>query len=454
MLLCAYSITFSLLLLSSEAQDDQESCKSVTIDPPHLVVRYGDLAQANCSTAGHPGMIGWETPVGAVTDMNKASLLWSVDNFTHWSLTNIMCYTLQEADTQCAKTLPITLYKPPDSVSIRSLSTTVEGTELYEEGTHVHLECTVWDVAPARRVRVTWYAGAQKVQDVTFLTAVNDSQSLQNVSTTMQVILSREQHGTYRCEATLELEGLQPYPSVSSEPYQIAVMCMSLHIYIHTDTQTDRHTHARTHHELRASPDREEYVLSHLLVYGTDIQRQTLDGPEINCPKKIQVKENEKLPSCAVGNPPPKVFWTRGNNMVIQEEPLSRNQGGLYTVLAKNDAGRTANQTVDVEVLFGPEVACPKELQVTEGETLTGCTIKGNPTPVVNWYKDKLIFDPKRTLSKADSGNYSLVADSTNSSHGVYHTVYVVIISRGNDISISSSCVLLMVLLCHVFPWL
>lgn len=90
--------------------------------------------------------------------------------------------------------------------------------------------------------------------------------------------------------------------------------------------------------------------ISHSLCFSLS-HTHTLDGPEINCLNKIQVKENEKLPSCAVGNPPPKVFWTRGNNMVIQEEPLSRNQGGLYTVLAKNDAGRTANQTVDVEVL-------------------------------------------------------------------------------------------------------
>lgn len=74
-------------------------------------------------------------------------------------------------------------------------------------------------------------------------------------------------------------------------------------------------------------------------------------APVINCPSKVQVQENKRLPSCtAEGNPSPEVTWFKGHQQVDPQSALSREDGGRYTVTARNTLG-DVNQTVDVEIL-------------------------------------------------------------------------------------------------------
>ncbi|XP_019962769.2 intercellular adhesion molecule 1-like [Paralichthys olivaceus] len=45
------------------------------------------------------------------------------------------------------------------------------------------------------------------------------------------------------------------------------------------------------------------------------------------------------------------------------------------------------SQKLNATVLFGPHLACPTKLQVREGESLA-CEVRGNPQPLVTWYRD------------------------------------------------------------------
>ena len=85
--------------------------KEPVIDPPSLVVKYGEPATANCSAQSNATIIGWETTVGAKTEENTQQLVWSVPSVTEWALERgIKCFTTSDEDGQCETDLPITIY--------------------------------------------------------------------------------------------------------------------------------------------------------------------------------------------------------------------------------------------------------------------------------------------------------------------------------------------------------
>lgn len=56
-----------------------------------------------------------------------------------------------------------------------------------------------------------------------------------------------------------------------------------------------------------------------------------------------------------------------------------------------------------------PQLECPTKLQVREGETLS-CEVKGNPKPVVTWYRDGQVVALPAHSSRKHAGKYTVLA--------------------------------------------
>ncbi|MBN3305805.1 VCAM1 protein, partial [Amia calva] len=197
----------------------------IVIDPPAVVVKYGDPVAANCTVTRTTRGMGWEASVGSI-DMQTdfQSLLWSASSLTDWTA-EPKCYAnFKTEPKQCEKKLSILLYKYPDSVSISS----VGHTGPMEEGGQYQLQCDVQSIAPVQYLSVNWYRrGAlihtENISEDTTRTPVN-------VSRTLLITPSCTDDGVqYTCEAELRLgpEGPQANPVKKSEPLSVTVHCES-----------------------------------------------------------------------------------------------------------------------------------------------------------------------------------------------------------------------------------
>ncbi|KAK6311712.1 hypothetical protein J4Q44_G00173760 [Coregonus suidteri] len=190
------------------------------LNPPRVVVRYGDLVSVNCSTSStdHEGM-GWEATYGGTGfEQNVNIVTWTVDNLIDWTI-EPKCYITFNDGNQPIEVLPVILYKTPDSVSISVLSHSGP----MVEGTEYQLQCDIQNIAPQQNLVVKWYKGNEPVDNVTYS---NISKTPVDVSATLMISPSRDDDGAqYRCRAELDLgpEGPQPHPTVTSEPLNITV---------------------------------------------------------------------------------------------------------------------------------------------------------------------------------------------------------------------------------------
>ena len=80
------------------------------LDPPRVVVRYGDSVSVDCSTSttDHDGM-GWEASQGGTGFEEVSTITWRVEKLTDWH-TEPKCYMTLEGGEQPKKTLSVTLY--------------------------------------------------------------------------------------------------------------------------------------------------------------------------------------------------------------------------------------------------------------------------------------------------------------------------------------------------------
>ncbi|XP_014059416.2 intercellular adhesion molecule 1 [Salmo salar] len=190
------------------------------LNPPRVVMRYGDSVSVNCSTSytDHEGM-GWEATFGGTGFEQDVSIVtWTVDNLTDWTIEPI-CYMTLIDGKQPSKVLPVILYKTPDSVSISVL----RHSGPMVEGTEYQLQCDIQNMAPQQNLVVKWYKGNEPLDNVTYSDV---SKTPVDVSDTLMISPSRHDDGAqYRCRAELDLgpEGPQPHPTVTSEPLSITV---------------------------------------------------------------------------------------------------------------------------------------------------------------------------------------------------------------------------------------
>ncbi|XP_071241863.1 vascular cell adhesion protein 1 isoform X2 [Salvelinus alpinus] len=372
------------------------------LNPPRVVVRYGDSVSVNCSTSftDHEGM-GWEATLGGTGFEQHVNVVtWTVDNLTDWTI-EPKCYITLNDGNQSSKVLPVILYKTLDSVFISVLSHSGP----MVEGTEYQLQCDIQNIAPQQNLVVKWYKGNELLDNVTYS---NVSKTPVDVSATLMIIPSRDDDGAqYSCRAELDLgpEGPQPHPTVTSEPLNITV-----------------------HYK-----------------------------PVIECPSQYSaVEENsplDRIPCTFNGNPPPNVVWYQEGRQVNASAPLARTDFGQYVVTITNDIGSTSS-TVHITVEYAPKFDCTDQYEVKENENhnlSVTCTVDGNPSSKITWLKAQQEVDIPQSLTRENRGEYTLV---TNNTHGkathklVINVLYApefllgndtVEVSAGSDVSLNCS---------------
>ncbi|KAM4584715.1 vascular cell adhesion protein 1-like [Odontesthes bonariensis] len=212
----------SFLCICSVSSCDKSCTNCPEFTASRLVVKYGDQASAAC-VACKDGCnfnftnFGLEKPVGTSSKDSETNLSWHVDNLTEWNL-SLLCYFTVN-NVQCISELPVTVYQPPQEVSISF----VNHTGPMSEGGRYTLQCDVLNVAPIQKVTVTFYRGQSALGH---LQSSNTNKKLVNESFTLSFNASKEDDGAeFWCEAKLELgaEGPQPPPVVKSGHLTAAV---------------------------------------------------------------------------------------------------------------------------------------------------------------------------------------------------------------------------------------
>lgn len=270
-----------------------------------MVVQYQDRGQnATCkptpAASQYVEEISWQVLQGGRTN----STTWFVNAETDWDPRPV-CKATFHVTGPCQKHLNFTLYKMPDSVSVRP----VDNFMSVREGKEIQLQCDITNVAPARDLSVRWYKGNETFGplirgsiQVTGCMTENDPncdiaviRSPLNVSSTINITVDRNHNGVeFRCEAELDLgpEGPQPPPTMMSSPVNITVY------------------------------------------YKPSINTTKL-------PKTIPVFSGypEELVCEADGHPPPKIQWVFGPNKVphVSGNRLIVSEAGIYNCCATNE---------------------------------------------------------------------------------------------------------------------
>uniref|UniRef100_A0A3B4UMY3 Vascular cell adhesion protein 1-like n=1 Tax=Seriola dumerili TaxID=41447 RepID=A0A3B4UMY3_SERDU len=268
--------------------------------PSRLVVKYGDATSARCSVCESCSKetFDLERALGDHTT-NGTTIVWKVKNMTEWDTTTT-CYFTNATDHQCCTVLPITVYKPPNRVSISFLNHT--GPMFM--GHDYTLQCEVQKVAPVEKLSVTFYRGQTALAQ---LQSNNKQKKPVTEIFSLSITPRKEDNGLqYWCEAKLELgpEGPELPPLVTS-------------------------------------------------------QRATAT---VFYPKTVTITEGERLQlNCtAVGNPSPLYTWkippaspSPWNSSVITIESVAFEHGGQYTCDVRNNVGEiTVMYNVDVKGEF------------------------------------------------------------------------------------------------------
>lgn len=279
---------------SKSTESTDEARCPLRMTPSALVVRFGDPVTVNCSVPriGFP-LLGWEVSLKAPPATEDQYLVWSVPRMTEWSI-KPTCYALSEQGGKCDIDLNVTVYQPPERVSIILVNHT--GPML--EGERYALQCTVHDVAPVEKLTVTFYRG-QKI--LAQLRSGGDAKTPVTETFTLDIHPSRADDGVeYWCQASLELG-----PEGPQHP---------------------------------------------LVVTSQTLDTEVLFGPQLGCPPKLRVREGESLKCEVAGNPRPLVTWYRNGQVVALPARSDRKHAGKYTIWTKGLLGQK-NFTVEVEVL-------------------------------------------------------------------------------------------------------
>ncbi|XP_056310059.1 intercellular adhesion molecule 5 [Danio aesculapii] len=187
----------------------------VSFNLPEVVVKYGTSFLVNCSTniTDYLGL-SWESNEEAVE--NTGEIYKTLVG--EWE-SELSCYIFFNHAQSCSRTLSVTIYKTPNSVSI----STVNHTGPMKEGNQYELQCDVHNVAPAQSLTVNWYKRGTLVNQTNFTDTIKSP-----VSKTSRLLIHPNRYddgAQYRCEAELKLgkEGPQPPPKNTSEPLNITV---------------------------------------------------------------------------------------------------------------------------------------------------------------------------------------------------------------------------------------
>ncbi|XP_022903300.2 limbic system-associated membrane protein-like [Onthophagus taurus] len=185
---------------------------------------------------------------------------------------------------------------------------------------------------------------------------------------------------------------------------------------------------------------------------GTLEPREITHTLEVLVPPKIQYitangrveakKGTTVILECrAIGNPNPKVTWTRKNNLLpsgdqmlvtpsITLQNVDRHQAGTYQCSANNGIGEPIIEQILLHVMYPPEITVERPI-VHSGEGFEAqlvCIVHGESQPEVLWYRDTMQLDTTeqrimqsrgsrhtlviRKVHRSDFGNYTCAADN------------------------------------------
>ncbi|XP_071400215.1 V-set and immunoglobulin domain-containing protein 1-like [Centroberyx affinis] len=302
---------------------DPKCTDKPVFNPSRLIVRHGDRASAICTVYEHACphddiVTGLEVSVGEITK-NGTKISWKVDNMTQWESAPKCYYSLTlDTDTiQCRSTLALTIYQPPDSVSISYVNHS--GPVL--EGHQYTLQCNVQDVAPVQNLAVTFFRGQA---------ALGPPQSRNNTKKTpvteiftLNINPSREHDRLqYWCEAKLDLGPEGPQGPEGPHVVKSNKLTTSVHYLAHEKQAPSPHA----------------------------ISITAGDTLQLNC--------------SAMGNPSPSYSWTLpkalspSNESVLTIDSVDFDHEGQYICVASNNLGNiTVMFNVDVQVDLLPIIA-------------------------------------------------------------------------------------------------
>uniref|UniRef100_A0A3B3T3Z1 Ig-like domain-containing protein n=1 Tax=Paramormyrops kingsleyae TaxID=1676925 RepID=A0A3B3T3Z1_9TELE len=267
------------------------------LHPPRVVVRHGDPVSVNCTVStDHSGM-GWAAPVDDVPITPGVQFVtWRVESLRIWDI-KPLCFANRPGKAQCMERLSVTVYKPPDSVSVSSM----DSTDSMMEGSQYQLKCEIQNIAPVQNLTVKWYKGDTLVyedRDYVIEDRKSDREKAPvSVASILLITPSRADDGAeYSCWAELDLgpEGPQPPLAMKSTPLNITV-----------------------HYKPTITPIE---TLLHVLRDSSAV---------LNCSAK--------------GNPPPNIVWMlKGQRLPTQDGiyTISKtDHKGNYTCRASNSVG-------------------------------------------------------------------------------------------------------------------
>ncbi|XP_063695749.1 lachesin-like [Culicoides brevitarsis] len=166
---------------------------------------------------------------------------------------------------------------------------------------------------------------------------------------------------------------------------------------------------------------------------GEEVPKEVIHTLEVLIPPKIDYVSHNRLDvqkgspvriECrAIGNPKPKIIWTRKNNMmpngeanitgnVLELQHATRHTAGHYRCIADNRVGQTDAREINVIVMYPPEIEVERSLIHTgvgyEAQLI--CIVHAEPQPHVIWYKDTTQLGTTEQHSQQNRGNkYSLI---------------------------------------------
>ncbi|KAK5899004.1 hypothetical protein CesoFtcFv8_008526 [Champsocephalus esox] len=244
------------------------------------------------------------------------------------------------AHCSCCSDLPITVYKPPESVSISF----VNHTGPMSEGQKFTLQCEVRKVAPVEHLRVTFYRGQTALGHTQ--SSINTDEKPVSEAFTLNITSTKEDHGVqFWCEAKLELgaDGPQPPPVVGSEKLTAAVLYKP---------------------QLEASVPPDPIIITE----GNPLT--------LNC--------------SSVGNPPPSYTWTAppsritspSNGSVFIIKSITHKDEGSYTCSVHNAKGEITVQ-FNVKVQDLPPTTLPTTTTSTTPSNTMITTTSTPPTTMI-----------------------------------------------------------------------
>ncbi|KAF5908817.1 intercellular adhesion molecule 5 isoform X1, partial [Clarias magur] len=357
-------------------------CSDLVLDPPELVVRYGDPVSVSCRSLSEYTDLGWIVSLGKVSSLDNQTVIWKTDNLTDWEIQPV-CYKILNG-VQCRSILPLTVYKLPDEVSF----SIVNHVGPMVEGRKYELQCDVYNFAPVNVLAVFWYKGEELLKNRGFTDLPTKTPSNRSIS--HKITAGRDDgEAQYWCEAKLKLgpAGPQPSPIIKSNLLKVAVH------------------------------------------YKPVIKNCSAWSPMINTPLSA-------YPHNVTGNPTPDITWHRDKSPVSPDMILSRNDSGTYGLLAINKMGK-APCAIKITVEYAPTFKCPAIYEGREHDSfLDKCSVMASPVANISWEKDGKMVNPLQNLTRRDSGLYMITAVNK---HGVEKHSLTVNVLYGPEIEPGNS---------------